>query len=64
MFSRKLKSGWDGLFIVIKAFDHGTIKILNLQNGQTFTVNGQRLKPYLENVQLMLKESITLNDPE
>ena len=64
LFSRKLKFRWDGPFIVIKAFNHGAVKILNSQTGQTFTVNGQRLKSYLKNIHLMQKESIVLNDPE
>ena len=64
LFPGKLKSRWDGLFIVVKAFDHGAVKILNPQNGHIFTVNGQRLKSYLKNEQLSPKESITLNDPK
>lgn len=64
LFPGKLKSRWDGPFIVVKAFDHGAVKILDPNNGQTFTVNGQRLKPYLENMHLTPKESIVLGDPE
>ena len=63
MFPEKLKSRWDGPFVVVKIFDHGAVKILDLKNGLIFTINSQRLKPYLESEHL-LKESIILNDPK
>ncbi|CAL8993237.1 unnamed protein product [Prunus brigantina] len=46
----KLKSRWVGPFKVLQVFPHGAMEIENLKNGTRFKVNGQRLKPYLENV--------------
>ena len=63
LFLGKLKSRWDGPFIVVKAFDHGVVKILDPKNGQTFTVNGQHLKPFVENFQLVNENSIELSHP-
>ena len=49
MFPRKLRSRWTGRFIVKNVFSHGAIEIENPKNGNIFKVNGQRLKPFLEN---------------
>ncbi|KAI5339036.1 hypothetical protein L3X38_018308 [Prunus dulcis] len=46
----KLKSRWVGPFKVLQVFPHGAMEIENIKNGTRFKVNGQRLKPYLENV--------------
>ncbi|CAL8993366.1 unnamed protein product [Prunus brigantina] len=50
LFPGKLKSRWVGPFKVLRVFPHGAMEIENLKNGTRFKVNGQRLKPYLENV--------------
>ncbi|MQL82621.1 hypothetical protein Taro_015091 [Colocasia esculenta] len=42
VFSRKLKSRWDGPYIVVKTCDNGAIMILDPKTGQSFTVKGQR----------------------
>ena len=44
----KLKSRWCGPFEVTQVFEHGAIEIINPKNGNTFKVNGRRLKPYWE----------------
>ena len=49
-FSRKLKSRWNGLFIVKTMFTHGTVEISDPKNGNDFKVNGQCLKLFLEPV--------------
>ena len=49
LFSRKLRSRWTGPFIVKNVFPHGAIKTENPKNGNILKVNGQRLKPFLEN---------------
>ncbi|BBN69700.1 hypothetical protein Prudu_1114S000100 [Prunus dulcis] len=41
---------WVGPFKVLQVFPHGAMEIENIKNGTRFKVNGQRLKPYLENV--------------
>ena len=48
LFPSKLKSRWTGPFIIRFVFPHGAIEIEDPKNGNTFKVNGQRLKPFLE----------------
>ena len=43
-------------------FPHGAIEIENPKNDNIFKVNGQRLKPFLENFS-QEEESINLKDP-
>ncbi|KAM2960454.1 hypothetical protein FF1_030149 [Malus domestica] len=47
----KLKSRWVGPFKVVQTFPHGAVEIESMKNGTSFKVNGQRLKPYLDNVE-------------
>ena len=47
IFLGKLKTRWSGPCIVKKVHSHGAVDISNPKNGTTFTVNGQRLKPFL-----------------
>ncbi|XP_077225636.1 uncharacterized protein LOC143858799 [Tasmannia lanceolata] len=48
IFQGKLRSRWDGQYIVHNVFSHGAIEILNPCTGELFKVNGQRLKPLIE----------------
>ena len=48
LFPRKLRMRWVGPYIVRKIFDHGAIEIEDPKNGFLSKVNGQRLKPFLE----------------
>lgn len=50
LFPGKLSSRWNGPFVLVKAFIHGAIGVQDPQNGHTFKVNGQRLKPYIEGI--------------
>ncbi|XP_058211404.1 uncharacterized protein LOC131323568 [Rhododendron vialii] len=49
VFPGKLRSRWEGPYVVHKVFPHGAIEVVNPANGHIFKVNGQRLKPFLEN---------------
>ena len=49
MFSGKLCSRWIGPFVVKIVYPYGAVEIENPENGKSFKVNGQRLKPFLEN---------------
>ena len=49
MFPRKLRSRWTGPFVVKVVYPYGAVEIENPENGKSFKVNGQRLKPFLEN---------------
>ncbi|XP_073017882.1 uncharacterized protein [Primulina eburnea] len=45
LFLGKLKSRWSGPFVVETVYPHGAIE-LKCNDGRTFKVNGQRIKPY------------------
>ena len=49
IFIGKLRSRWTGPFIVKVVYPYGAVEIENPVNGKIFKVNGQRLKPFLEN---------------
>ena len=48
LFPGKLRSRWTGPFIVKVVYPYGAVEIENPDNGHSFKVNGQRLKPFLE----------------
>ena len=49
IFPGKLRSRWTEPFIVKIVHPYGVVEIENPENGKLFKVNGQRLKPFLEN---------------
>ena len=49
IFPSKLRSRWIRPFIVKVVHPYGAVEIENLENGKIFKVNGQCLKPFLEN---------------
>ena len=49
IFPGKLRSRWNGPFIVKVVHPYGAVEIENPKNGKIFKVNGQRLKPFMEN---------------
>ena len=59
---KQLKSRWIGPFIIRTVFPHGAIKIEDPKNGNTFKVNGQKLKPFLK-LRSMEVEKTLLGDP-
>ena len=62
LFLGKLKSRWTGPFIVRTIFPHGAIEIEGTKNGNTFKVNGHKLKPFL-NLRSLEVEKTLLEDP-
>ena len=50
------------MFIVKVVYPYGAVEIENPDTGKTFKVNGQRLKPFLENFDLQ-ESSKELVDP-
>ena len=48
LFPGKLRSRWTGPFIVKVVYPYGAVEIENSDTGNSFKVNGQRLKPFLE----------------
>ena len=49
IFPSKLRSRWTEPFIVKIVHPYGVVEIENPENRKLFKVNGQRLKPFLEN---------------
>ena len=47
LFPGKLRSRWDGPYVVVKSFDNASVLISDPKSGKQFKVNGHRLKPYL-----------------
>ena len=62
LFPGKLRTRWTGPFIVKTVYPYGTVEIENPKNGNIFKVNGQRLKPFLDNF-IPEVESMTLENP-
>ena len=48
MFPGKLRSRWTGPFVVKVVYPYGAVGIENPENGKSFKVNGQHLKPFFE----------------
>ncbi|KAI3499631.1 hypothetical protein L1887_35435 [Cichorium endivia] len=47
LFPGKLKSKWSGPFKIVHVTPHGAIEIKDEKGGESFMVNGHRLKPYI-----------------
>ena len=63
LFPGKLRSRWVGPYVITHVFPHGAIQLLNEKNGDTFKVNGHRVKPYLENFAGENGEELILREP-
>ena len=48
LFPGKLRSRWEGPYVIKFIFPNGAIEIENPKTSETFKVNGQRLKSFLE----------------
>ncbi|RDX65449.1 hypothetical protein CR513_55895, partial [Mucuna pruriens] len=44
----KLRSRWDGPFVITDIFPHGAVQLREEQTNRTFQVNGHQVKPFLE----------------
>ena len=62
IFIGKLKSRWIGPFIIHQVYSNGVVELLNPNSTGSFKVNGQRLKPFMEQFS-QDKEEITLLEP-
>ncbi|CAN6554874.1 unnamed protein product [Malus baccata var. baccata] len=63
LFPGKLKSRWTGPYLVTKIFPYRAVEISNEAQGNTFKVNGHRLKAYVESPFDTVYESMTLKAP-
>ena len=62
IFPRKQKSRWIGLFIIHQVYSNGVVELLNPNGIESFKVNGQHLKSFMEQFS-RYKEEITLLEP-
>ena len=62
IFLGKLKSRWNGPYLVHKAYSNGVVEIANPKSGCIFKVNGHRLKPYMEPI-VHEKEELYILEP-
>ena len=60
LFPGKLKSRWYGPYVVTKVFPHGALEVHSKEKNQTFMVNGNRVKPYIEMSFEHREEDVTL----
>jgi hypothetical protein len=64
LFPSKLKSRWDGPFLIKHVFNYGVVEIKKPDSESSFIVNGQCLKPYChDDPNNNEVESISLIDP-
>ncbi|XP_021734962.1 uncharacterized protein LOC110701656 [Chenopodium quinoa] len=63
LFPGKLKSRWNGPFVVQEVFPNGAVEISPLDFSRTFKVNGHRLKRYYDGVFVGVVHDMNLFDP-
>ena len=63
LFPGKLRSRWDGPYTVTQVWPYGAVEIHNPRNNQTFKVNGQRLKLYVDGIEAncVIEEIVLVN---
>ena len=61
LFPRKLKSRWSGPFKIMQVYPYGPIELMT-SDGRKFKVNGQRVKPYLDDNFNKEKTSLQLSN--
>nr|XP_023880103.1 uncharacterized protein LOC111992480 [Quercus suber] len=62
LFPGKLCSRWIGPFVVTNVFPHGAIEIQSSASSKVFKVNGYRLKPFYEGLQVDNVAKLDLED--
>ncbi|RDX95399.1 hypothetical protein CR513_22099, partial [Mucuna pruriens] len=67
LIASKLRFRWDGPFVVTNVFPYGAVEVRGEASNHTFKVNGHKLKPYHEGLNLSSTmgevEIITLVEP-
>src|SRR3954466_2095125 len=63
LFPGKLKSKWSGPFRIKEVKDYGAVVLENPTTNESWTVNDQRLKPYLGGEVDRNSESVSIFDP-
>ena len=62
LFPGKFRSCWIGPFVVTNIFPHGAVEIQSLATSKVFKVNGHRLKPFYQGLQVKNVEKLDLED--
>ncbi|XP_026451036.1 uncharacterized protein LOC113351223 [Papaver somniferum] len=62
LFPGKLRSRWNGPFVVTNVFPYGAVEVTSLTKGTIFKVNVHRLKTYYENFPTENVDVIELRD--
>ncbi|CAM8943754.1 unnamed protein product [Rhodiola kirilowii] len=52
----KMRSRWTGPFTITKVFNHGAVELESPDGERRFTVNGQRVKHYHNEVDMTIKK--------
>jgi hypothetical protein len=63
LFPGKLRSRWIGPFVITNVFPHGAVEVQSLETSKVFKVNGHRLKPFYEGLQVEDVTQLDLEDP-
>ena len=63
IFPGKLRSRWSGPFVVARVYPYGAVDVFERDRVTTFKVNGQRLKPYIDEISSTPIEEVSLEDP-
>ena len=63
LFLGKLCSHWIGPFVVTNVFSHGAVEIQSLATSKVFKVNGHKLKPFYEGLEVENVAKLDLKDP-
>ena len=62
LFPGKFCSHWIGPFVVTNVFPHGAVEIQSLATSKVFKVNGHRLKPFYEGLQVENVAKLDIED--
>ena len=62
LFPGKLRSCWIGPFVVTNVFPHCVVEIQSLATSKVFKVNGHRLKPFYQGLQVKNVAKLDLED--
>ena len=63
LFPGKLRSRWIGPFVITNLFPHGAVEIQSLATFKVFKVNGHRLKPFYDDLQVKEVDKLDLAEP-
>ena len=64
LFPGKLRSRWDGTYVVLEFFDGGAVLISGPKTSRQFKVNEHHLKPYLTSEPPALADKVNLHLPK